>query len=715
MRPLIAAFLLLLAASSSRALSLVQHLDAGVLLWPRHLVVSPDGDHLYAGGGGLFLFSRSAGTGQLTPIEIAPGSRHRFGRFLLPSPDGRHVYTGGTGELGIYAVDADTGRLHLVHVMAFAGGVGFLAASPDGALVAVAEDSVYDDGDSVRLFTRNPDNGLLAPLDALGPPDVFTPYAVEFSPDGEQLLVHQRTALQVLAADPSSGLSPLQALPTSAPLFDPVDLAFSSDGASLYVADRVALRVFQRDTGTGLLTPGADDLPPSTGVVASADGAHVYACSGYLDAYARAPADGSLSFLFSDESLSSFGSPQQAAISPDGAHLYLADYDRIRVVSRDAATGALAGVQQVAGYLGGIPTLNRAHPVIVSADGRHVYVGSRGCSEVEECSFASVSLFARDDAGRLQFVEAQFLGNGWLGDSESMYDLALSPDGEQLYVTRDGDGPELVVYARDPDTGALAFLEGHEGGFGGLEGLDVPGRLVVSPDGAAVYVTGTSDDAIVVFARDSDTGALTWQTALFDGQGGIDGIATPTALAVDPAGAHLYVAGAADGAIATFQIEAGTGALTFLRKEAAEATNTASDLQVSPDGANLYAVGATGGALLTAYARDPATGALTWMSERGLPDFGGGVSVATSPDGSSVFVGRGKVHHFTRDPATGAVRFVRRVEHEAHGLAISPDGRHLYGTSQQGLSVLAPAPAAGALGATALAALAALRRYARTT
>jgi 6-phosphogluconolactonase (cycloisomerase 2 family) len=46
----------------------------------------------------------------------------------------------------------------------------------------------------------------------------------------------------------------------------------------------------------------------------------------------------------------------------------------------------------------------------------------------------------------------------------------------------------------------------------------------VSPDGAHVYAVGTVSDAVVVFARDADTGELTFLEVQREGTDGVDGL-----------------------------------------------------------------------------------------------------------------------------------------------------------------------------------------------
>jgi hypothetical protein len=89
----------------------------------------------------------------------------------------------------------------------------------------------------------------------------------------------------------------------------------------------------------------------------------------------------------------------------------------------------------------------------------------------------------------------------------------------------------------------------------------------VSPDGAHLYVAGDDDNAVATFARDATSGALSFVEQDMDGIGGVDGIdgAWGVAASPDPAGAHVYVTGDEEDAMATFSreglpVDAGDGA-----------------------------------------------------------------------------------------------------------------------------------------------------------
>src|SRR6185436_5832955 len=108
--------------------------------------------------------------------------------------------------------------------------------------------------------------------------------------------------------------------------------------------------------------------------------------------------------------------------------------------------------------------------------------------------------------------------------------------------------------SRDATTGALTFVEVQKQGVGGVDGLDLPTSLTVSPDGRLVYATGAQGSGgIVVFTRDVTTGALTFAEVQRNGVGGVWGLASPVDVTASPDGLHVYVSASTSAAVAVFR------------------------------------------------------------------------------------------------------------------------------------------------------------------
>ena len=93
-----------------------------------------------------------------------------------------------------------------------------------------------------------------------------------------------------------------------------------------------------------------------------------------------------------------------------------------------------------------------------------------------------------------------------------------------------------------------------------------------------------------IFSRDTTTGVLTPAGVLHDGAGGVDGLNAATSLVVSGDGADVYVsAGGVDSSVATFARNSSTSALTY-QGIVHQDLGGANDVAISSDDANVYAV-----------------------------------------------------------------------------------------------------------------------------
>lgn len=256
---------------------------------------------------------------------------------------------------------------------------------------------------------------------------------------------------------------------------------------------------------------------------------------------------------------------EQVIVSPDGRHLYACagNDDALAVYARHPRTGALTFAQRLVDTeRGGTePALDACTDLAFSPDGRHVYVTSRRDD--------ALSVYARNPAtGTLSLVEA-LVDEAQAGGTEpylnSARGLAVSPDGRHVYATADVEDA-LSVYRRDAHTGQLTrtqvLLDEAQTG-GTVAHFDSPFALVMSPDGAYLYVTARNDDALHVYARDAETGLLTHQSALVDDEPlHLAGILD---IALSPGGDFLYVTADADDALSVFGRDGTDGSLAFVQ------------------------------------------------------------------------------------------------------------------------------------------------------
>ena len=389
--------------------------------------------------------------------------------------------------------------------------------------------------------------------------------------------------------------------------------------------------------------------------------------------------------------------PEAAALSPDGSSLYVisASDDAVARFARDTASGKLA-------YKGCITGETASGPA-----------GSGACAAIGSAATGGA--------------------NSGLDSPSS---LVVSPDGSSVYVTSSFDDA-VARFARDTASGKLTYKGcisgetesgptgsgacaaiGSAAAGGANSGLDGPRTVALSADGASLYVTSGSDDAISRFTRDATSGKLKYNDCItaeaesafsaacdaileIVALGGTNtGLDDPQAMALSSDGGSLYVESRSDDAVARFDRKASTGKLSFngcISGEAASSSECATvasvatdgvdsgldfpaSLAMSADGTSLYMTSTTDdavarfarktsggltykGCITGESASGPAgSGACDAIAAAGAGDSGldGPVSVALSPDGASLYVAArsdSAVGRFKRDTASGKLTY----------------------------------------------------------
>jgi len=288
------------------------------------MVISPDGNHLYAAGyrdGAVTLFSRDATTGRLTFIartKDGVGGVENAGSpcSVAVSPDGKHVYAAGYRDyaLAVFGRNGITGKLAFLEVQRDGidgvddlHGVSSVAVSPEGEYVYA---TAYFDG-ALAVFRRDKATGKLAFVevhrDGVGSVEGLRgAYSVAPSPDGKYVYVAGGGdhAVAVFSRDSATGgLAFVEVQQDDAGGVDGLQVALSvavsPDGRYVYVAGRGehALAMFSRDERTGKLRfveslrddlGGVDGLQGASFVTVSPDrnGPHVYVAGNWEQAIA---------------------------------------------------------------------------------------------------------------------------------------------------------------------------------------------------------------------------------------------------------------------------------------------------------------------------------------------------------------------------------------------------------------------------------------------
>jgi 6-phosphogluconolactonase (cycloisomerase 2 family) len=255
------------------------------------------------------------------------------------------------------------------------------------------------------------------------------------------------------------------------------------------------------------------------------DGEHLYVVrpdNDALSVFVRDDSSGGLTFLQTLSDSENLATVDFITFSPDGELAYVATDLGVSVFTRDPASGALTFLTKLAdGALG--------RPTAIAAAGESVYVAGEG------------------DLVRTYHVTGTELTQIDLDlhvSSPSI--LALSPDGENLYVARKADNA-ISIFARDPATGTLTPVEEVINGVKGVHGLDGISSLVVTDD--YVFATGEKDDSLVAFKRDHE-GKLSFTQRFKNRSGGVQRLENPNSLAISPDGKWIYVGSSGDEPVA---------------------------------------------------------------------------------------------------------------------------------------------------------------------
>ena len=193
----------------------------------------------------------------------------------------------------------------------------------------------------------------------------------------------------------------------------------------------------------------------------------------------------------------------------------------------------------------------------------------------------ALSHFKRDPtSGALAFQDVLRM------PGDSLFGLAMSADGSHLYATALSSGA-VLVFARDQMSGALSLAQR-------VEGLEFPRGIVVGAGQRSVYVGLRDGDALLVLDRDDSTGQLSIRRTI-NNQPGTPGapenMTSPWMLHQSADGRYLYVG--SDRAIQVFQRDLVSGDLAFLEEwtNGGLALRSVWDFAESGDGRFLYAVG----------------------------------------------------------------------------------------------------------------------------
>jgi hypothetical protein len=397
----------------------------------------------------------------------------------------------------------------------------------------------------------------------------------------------------------------------------------------------------------------------------------------------------------------------QVQLSPDGKNAYSVSVDGDLIeYSRNGANGELevigcitAGTDKCAAenVIENEVEITNPTAIALSPNGKNAYITGIGKNAIVEFERNTESgLLAPMNGGKACITEEPG-GECEVKEAKGLhepYGITVSPEpGENVYATAvnpTAKGEAVAEFKRNTESGLLEPLAGNECIGGPKSGCPIdtaigmfePIGIVVSSDGKNVYVAAGAEGekgAVVTFEREGG-GALK-QLSLEEGCiGTVTGCAKDEAaegsedLVVSPDNKDVYATSAHDNATIALERTGEHGALTALAEPngcisleptaptehctQAKLVRDSRGVAISPEGDDVY-VGSAGESGVAALERDPATGALTPLSEpfecvtskstgcggnAALPEFNNLLGlketrrVVVSPDGTNVYV-----------------------------------------------------------------------------
>jgi 6-phosphogluconolactonase (cycloisomerase 2 family) len=217
-----------------------------------------------------------------------------------------------------------------------------------------------------------------------------------------------------------------------------------------------------------------------------------------------------------------------------------------------------------------------------------------------------------------------------------------------------------------------------------VNGLAGARAVVISPDGGFVYVSSEDDDAIVAFKRNSSTGKLKPMGCVDDNDHGADptqgedncqestdGLAGAGAMVISENGRSLYAVGEADDSVVRFNRNRNSGVLTPAGcvddNDAPNGPDFCAQSTNGLDGVSALAISSDGNSLYAASEGDDAI-----------------VRFGREDDGSITPQGCLDDNDFAGDPSQGEDVCAQSTDGlaGATGVALSPNGKSLYATSE---------------------------------
>lgn len=622
---------------------------------PLGVDVSPDGRSVYV----TTRYDDSVAiidTASYTVTKVKVGDSPRG---VVVSPDGSNAYvTNNDGTVSVI----DTARKATVARITVGSQPMGIAISPDGAYVYVANAN-----DTVSLIDT-------------GTKQVINTYGTDPVPEsGEHLLAVSQDGAHIYLTDTKDRV--LRVIPTGLVIPNRAPTA-GNDTASTYEDTPVAIAVLDNDNDADgdALTPQVVVGPLHGAVTPTGDGRLTYTANENFtgtDMFTYTVSDGTTT---SNVATVTIGvTPSPVIGTPDAETGVVSGSVRVNSTTDAVVTYSLGTppdpakgrvtVDSATGDWTYTPSLNaRLQAAAIGADPSvkqvtFTIVGSDGTASTPVSVTAPVT--PPDDA-----VIGYLRGTGDPGP------IVANSDGTRVYVLHQANfenspaSLSIIDTATDPHGAEIARIP-----LGG-----VPRDMVLSPDGAHVYVTVNLDHVAVI---DTNTATITRTIPVL----------YATDIAISPDGATLYVAQYSYPRVVAIDIETGVVTRNFDMPDEYPSRQgdfpphpafiAPFDIAVSPDGKKLYSIDQldispelslipeTGG--LTIFDTD--TGAILNTMALDADPF----DIAVNPvTGRAYVISNGSNIVTVIDPSTNAIANTIRVNGDPLRIEISPDGRRAY-------------------------------------
>jgi|GEM_PF-2571498 len=687
--------------------------DGTTLNYPRDIVASADGQHVYVTSGsavaifqrdeatGLLSYMQHTGTGGPTSISLADGDRYLY------------VAT-RSDQVMVYERDPNTGELTQLYTASAYYDPVDLAVSADGQLAAVA---LPPGGGTITVFRRGQDGYLLErggmAEDSIGnvfglggltgvaiSPDLAHLYATGGTDDtvvvftiGDYVVDYYLT---LISGDEETGIDfgNIDLVNVSGQVLDDADNNGLHDAGEpgrdwwiVELVDTVTGEAVATATTASIDTNQDGTIDPETetglygfyGITPGSYEVRLVVESGHSQTYPAGVYPLVLTSGDPDVTDIDFG-----AFLSDSAEIHGQKFEDLNANGiHDAGEPGLDGwtIELVDMNTGQIVATTTTASIDVNGNGAidpetesglYSFAGlAPGPYEVREIQQVGWRQTTQQlSSGELEFLQIFRQDQGY-SNLYGPWDVKVSPDGRHVYVGADA----LFVFARDPFLGTLTLVQEIEND--GAYTTDNVWSLAISPDGRDMYFSGGSPVPLWWFRRNTVSGKLTFVARYMNDDPFFEDMGGVVYTFITPDGRNVYLRSGA-GKVLVLARDKASGELSPVQK--LDGVNPGPFIY-SPD-EQYFHIGSK------VYQRDLATGALTFLTTR--PDY----FTVYSPDGTHVYgPWNDSINAYTWDPATGDMTLLATYTDGEGGidglsdvqeLAISPDGLYLLASSSDG-------------------------------